>query len=74
MMNMDIQARKLDLIQWLIHLEDERLLKKIEALQAEDPDFWNELSQDERQEIKKGLAELDAGEKHNYDQFMSKHC
>ena len=68
MMNMDIQAKKLDLIQWLIHLNDERLLKKIEALQAEDLDFWNELSEAQRQEIKKGIAELDAGQKHDYEQ------
>lgn len=37
MMKMDIQTKKLDLIQWLIQLNDERLLKKIEALQAETP-------------------------------------
>lgn len=70
---MDIQAKKLDLIQWLIQLKDERLLRKIEALQAEDKDFWNELSEDQRQEIKKGIAELEADQKHDYEQIVSRY-
>ena len=70
---MDIQTKKLDLIQWLIQLKDERLLKKIEILQAEDLDFWNELSDPQRQEIIKGIAELDAGQKHDYEQVISKY-
>ncbi len=70
---MDIQTKKLDLIQWLIQLNDERLLKKIEILQAEDLDFWNELSEHQRQEIKKGIAELDAGKKQDYEQVIFKY-
>lgn len=70
---MDIQAKKLDLIQWLIQLKDERLLKKVEALQAEDIDFWNELSERQKQEIKRGIAELDAGRKHEYEQVIARH-
>jgi len=69
---MDIQTKKLNLIQWFIQLNDERLLMKIEALQAEDLDFWNDLSEYQRQEIKKGIAELDAGQKHDYEQVVSK--
>lgn len=70
---MDIQAKKLDLIQWLIQLKDESLLKKVEALQAEDTDFWSALSEDQKEEIKKGLAELDAGQKHDYEQVIFKY-
>ena len=70
---MDIQTKKLDLIQWLIQLNDERLLKKIEILQAEDLDFWNGLSEHQRQEIIKGIAELDAGQKNDYEQVISRY-
>jgi hypothetical protein len=70
---MDIQAKKLDLIQWLIQLNDERLLRKVEALQAEDADFWNQLSEHQKQEIKNAIAQLDAGEKHNYETVISKY-
>lgn len=70
---MDIQTKKLDLIQWLIQLNDEHLLNKIQALQAEDVDFWNELSEPQRQEIKKGLAELETGQKHDYESVVAKY-
>lgn len=70
---MDIQTKKLDLIQWLIQLDDEQLLNKIQALQKEDTDFWNELSDSQKQEINKGLAELGAGQKHDYESVVAKH-
>lgn len=70
---MDIQVRKLNLIQWLTQLSDEQLLLKIEALQAEDKDFWHTLSDQQKQEIKKGIAELDAGQKYEYEQIMSRY-
>lgn len=41
---MDIQTKKLDLIQWLIQLNDDRVLSKIEALQTETTNFWAELN------------------------------
>ncbi len=70
---MDIQAKKLELIKWLIQLNDESLLKKIEALQVEDIDFWNELSEQQKQDVKKGIAELDAGQRYEYEQVISKY-
>lgn len=70
---MDIQAKKLSLIQWLVGLKDERLLKKVEAISKEDVDFWDELSEEQQKEIKQGVKELDAGKKHDYQQVMSRH-
>ena len=70
---MDFSAKKLDLIQWLVQLNDEQLLNKIQALQKEDTDFWNELSEPQRQEIKNGLAELEAGQKHDYESVVAKY-
>jgi hypothetical protein len=70
---MDIQAKKLNIIQWLIQLKDEQLLNKIEALQEEDSDFWNTLTENQKLEIKKGLGELDAGKKHDYESVISKY-
>ena len=70
---MDIQTKKLNLIQWLVQLNDEQLLNKIQALQNEDTDFWNELSEPQRQEIKNGLAELETGQKHDYESVVAKY-
>jgi hypothetical protein len=62
----DIQSRKLSLIQWLAGLTDEHLLKKVEAISKEDVDFWDELTEQQQLEIKQGINELDAGKKHVY--------
>lgn len=69
---MDIQTTKLDLIQWLIQLNDERILRQVEAIQSQAPDFWDELSESQKQEIKKGFDELDAGLEHDYSDVMDK--
>ena len=70
---MDIQSKKLTLIQWLINLKDETIISKIEALTKLDLDFWNELSNEQKTEIERGLKELDAGEKYNYEDAMLRH-
>lgn len=44
MTTMDIQARKLNLIQWLVNLTDETVLQELENLHQKDVDFWEELS------------------------------
>lgn len=59
---MDIQATKLDLIQWLIQLRDEKLIAKIQNLRNEQTDWWDEISEEERQAIEEGLAQADRGE------------
>jgi len=63
---MDIQAKKLSLIQWLADVTDERLLNKVEDIRKEDVDFWDELTESQQLEIKQGINELDAGKKHVY--------
>ena len=68
---MDIERKKLNLMQWLAQLNNEQLLKKVEAVQAEDIDFWDELSEPQKEEIKKGLGELDSNLKHDYNQVVA---
>ena len=41
---MDIQAKKLSLIEWLLNLQDEKVLNQIENLKA-GTDFWDELTE-----------------------------
>ncbi len=70
---MDIQAKKLDLIQWLVNLKDEVMIQRLVALSKEDTDFWNELTEPQKAEIRKGIDELDAGEKYDYEEVMLRH-
>lgn len=69
---MNIQAKKLSLIEWLLKLQDEKVLNQIENLKA-GTDFWDELTESEKDEINKGIEELDRGEKHSYESIASGH-
>lgn len=58
---MDIQATKIDLIHWLTELQDPEILEQLSAIKS-GQDWWVEISEEERQAIDIGIAELDRGE------------
>ena len=71
---MSIQARKLNIIQYLSQTTNVSVLDLIERIiKKEDADFWNKLTSSEKKEILAGIDELDRGEKVDYHKFMSKH-
>ncbi|MFZ9847721.1 MAG: hypothetical protein ACO3EE_06160 [Flavobacteriales bacterium] len=71
---MNIQTRKLNIIQYLSHTTNTSVIKMIESIiKKEDVDFWNELTSSEQKEILAGIEELDKGEKVDYQKFMAKH-
>lgn len=69
---MDIQAKKLVLIEWLLKLQDEQLLGKIEKLKDQS-DFWDELTPEEQARIENGIQDLDAGRKTPYESIIAGH-
>ncbi|MCL9810116.1 hypothetical protein [Flavobacterium luminosum] len=57
-----IQNKKLELIQWLSTLEDSTLIEKImELRKRESKDWWNSISENEKQSIEKGLQDAEEG-------------
>lgn len=56
-----IQNKKLELIQWLSTVEDISLLDKILALRKQEKDWWKTISDDEKAAIEEGIAQADAG-------------
>ncbi|MEC3966830.1 hypothetical protein [Flagellimonas halotolerans] len=70
---MDLKASKLELIQAILKIDNESIIEKMtNMLRKEQGDFWNELSTEQQQEIKKGLAELDEGKRVSYNSFVKK--
>ncbi|HAI44707.1 MAG TPA: hypothetical protein DEF18_11105 [Muricauda sp.] len=70
---MDLKASKLELIQAILKVDNASIIEKMaNILRKEQGDFWNELSPEQQQEIKKGLAELDEGKRVSYDSFVKK--
>ena len=57
-----LQSIKLDLIQWLLTLEDKALLTKIiELRESAKQDWWDSISIDEKDSIDQGIKDADVG-------------
>jgi hypothetical protein len=60
--DLNIQSKKLELIQWLSTIEDLSVINKIIDLKKqENKDWWNSISENEKQSIEKGLQDAEAG-------------
>ena len=58
----NIQNKKLELIQWLSTIEDSTIIEKIMDLRKkESKDWWNSISESEKDSIEKGLKDADSG-------------
>lgn len=73
-MSTSFPERKLLFIQRLTQLEDEELFAVIEQLllNAEEGDWADTLSNQERADIQEGLLDLNAGRTETYDAFMQR--
>lgn len=59
-MKNEVLTEKLDLIQWLSAIEDESIIKKLlEFRKKETKDWWEQISEEEKESIKKGIREAD---------------
>ena len=59
---MNLEARKVNLINWISSIQESNLIEKLEALQKEGVDWWNKVSKEDKQAIDEGLEQLDRGE------------
>jgi hypothetical protein len=58
----NLQQRKLELIQWLTLVDDDSVLDKVARLKEEDgDDWWNVISDNEKESILKGIEDADRG-------------
>lgn len=70
---MDIQSAKLELVKLIVNIDNPKIINKlIKVLKSEKEDFWLELTEKERQEIKLGISQLDSGQRISLDDFLKK--
>jgi hypothetical protein len=70
---MDLQSSKLELVRLILNIDNQKIIEKlISALKSEPEDFWLELTENERQEIKLGISQLDSGQRISWDDFLKK--
>jgi hypothetical protein len=61
-MDINLQNKKIELIQWLSTLEDPSLIDKLMKLRKkEKTDWWNEISTEEQKSIELGITDADNG-------------
>jgi predicted transcriptional regulator len=69
---MNLQAKKLELVQLILNTEKTSVLEKVEAVfkKEKSTDWWDEISEAEKEEIEKSIAEADNGELIPHEQVM----
>ena len=72
-MVINIETRKLNIINWVSHLQDETVLSKLEQLQSQKEDWWNLISEEEKAEIEEGISQAEKGETKTTEEVLSKY-
>lgn len=70
---MNLETRKLKIINWISRLKDETIIEKIESLHSQRRDWWNVIDENEKAEIENGIHQADNGELKTTDEVMSKY-
>ena len=70
---MDLQSSKIELAKMILSIDDIEFVEKLKSfVKKERKDFWSELTLSEKNEIEKGIRELDNGERIAYSDFLKK--
>lgn len=59
---MNLETRKINIINWVSSIQEEGILKEMEKLQRERTDWWDKVSTEDKRAINEGLEQLDKGE------------
>jgi hypothetical protein len=61
-LEINLQGKKLELIQWLSSIEDSAMIEKIMELRKKDSkDWYNSISESEKDSIENGIQDANAG-------------
>ncbi len=69
---MNIQSKKLELVQLILNTEKPAILEKIEDIlkKGKSSDWWDEISEAERKSIEMGISEADNGKLIPHEEVM----
>ena len=70
---MDIQTSKIELVKLILDIDNNEFFQKVtDFIKNEKSDFWNDLSLVEQNEISKGIADLNQGNRILFSEFLEK--
>ena len=71
---MDLKSSKLELVRLILNIDNQQVIDKLTSiLKEQDQDFWDELTDKQKEEIKLGISQLDEGSRISLEEFISKH-
>lgn len=73
---MEHESVKLELIEWLMKLEDDETinyLKIVKDSSDSDHDWWDDLTNEQKQGIERGLRDIDNGRTIPHDQVKKRY-
>ena len=71
--DMDIQASKLELFKMIYNIEDQNIIDNlIKIVKNSQKNFWLELSDSQKQDIKTSINQLDSGQRISLEDFLKK--
>ncbi len=59
---MNLEARKINLINWISTIQEEDVLAEMEKIQGKKTDWWDTVGKEDKKAIIEGLEQLDKGE------------
>jgi hypothetical protein len=70
---MDVKTSKIELVKLILNIDNGSFIKKVtDFIHNEKADFWNDLSTSEQAEIKKGIEQLNKGQRISYKDALKK--
>ncbi|TCO10506.1 hypothetical protein [Natronoflexus pectinivorans] len=72
---MDVQAKKLELVQMILNTDRPNLLEKVSQIlkQENEADWWDELPFSVQESVKKGMEQAKRGETRAHSEVMKKY-
>ena len=63
MSELNVEKEKLEIIKWVTNLKDDTAIERLRMLRvnSKKSDWWNEITEEEKTAIDKGLADIKAG-------------
>ena len=59
---MNLNSRKSNLVNWISNLNDENVVSRLEYIQKEGNNWWDNIAEVDKKAIDEGIAQLDRGE------------
>ena len=72
---MNIQAEKIEIMKMILETNNPSILQSVKNVFRESTktDFWETISQEQKDDILQGVEEIENGEVVDYEDFMKKH-